>query len=31
MTLTSTGFKKSNYQKKSNLNALGRKFDLDVK
>ena len=31
-TLASTVFKKSNFQKKnSNINALGSKFDLDVK
>ena len=32
MTLASTVFKKSTFQKKkSHLNALGKKFDLDVK
>ena len=31
MTLASTVFKKFNFQKKSHLNALGSKFDLDVK
>ena len=31
MTLASTVFKKSTFQKISHLNALGRKFDLDVK
>ena len=31
MTLASTEFKKSAFQKISDLNALGRKFDLDVK
>ena len=31
MTLASTVFKISTFQKKSHLNALGRKFDLDVK
>ena len=32
MTLALTVFKKSTFpQKKSHLNALGRKFDLDVK
>ena len=31
MTLASTVFKKSTFQKKSHLNALGSKFDLDVK
>ena len=30
MTLASTVFKKSTLQKISHLNALGRKFDLDV-
>ena len=30
MTLASTVFKKSNFQKNSHLNALGSKFDLDV-
>ena len=31
MTFASTVFKKSTFQKKSHLNALGSKFDLDVK
>ena len=31
MTLASTLFKKSTFQKKSHLNALRSKFDLDVK
>ena len=31
MTLASTVFKKWTFQKKSHLNALGSKFDLDVK
>ena len=31
MTLALTVFKKSTFQKISHLNALGRKFDLDVK
>ena len=31
MTLASTVFKKSTFQKISHLNTLGRKFDLDVK
>ena len=31
MTLASTVFKKSTFQKKSHLNALRSKFDLDVK
>ena len=31
MTLVSTIFKKSNFQKISHLNAIGSKFDLDVK
>ena len=31
MTLASTVFKKSTFQKITNLNALGSKFDLDVK
>ena len=31
MTLASTVFKKSTFQKKSHLNAVGSKFDLDVK
>ena len=31
MTLTSTVFKKSTFQKNSHLNALGSKFDPDVK
>ena len=31
MTLASIVFKKSTFQKISHLNALGRKFDLDVK
>ena len=31
MTLSSIAFKKSTFQKKSHLNALGSKFDLDVK
>ena len=31
MTKYSTVFKKSPFQKKSHLNALGSKFDLDVK
>ena len=31
MTMASTVFKKSTFQKKSHLNALGSKFDLDVK
>ena len=31
MTLASTVFKKSAFQKHSHLNALGSKFDLDVK
>ena len=31
MTLASTVFKKSSFQKKIHLNALGSKFDLDVK
>ena len=31
MTLASTVFKKSTFQKISHLNALGSKFDLDVK
>ena len=31
MTLASTGFKKSIFQKISHLNASGSKFDLDVK
>ena len=31
MTLNSTVFKKSTFQKKSHLNALGSKFDLDNK
>ena len=31
MTLASTVFKKSTFQKKTNLNALESKFDLDVK
>ena len=31
MTLTSVVFKKSTFQKLSHLNALGSKFDLDVK
>ena len=30
-TLASTVFKKSTFQKIANLNALGSKFDLDVK
>ena len=30
-TLASTVFKKSTFQKNSHLNALGSKFDLDVK
>ena len=31
MTFASTVFKKSTFQKNSHLNALGSKFDLDVK
>ena len=31
MTLASTVFKKSTFPNFSNLNALGSKFDLDVK
>ena len=31
MTKASTVFKKSTFQKFSHLNALGSKFDLDVK
>ena len=31
MTLASTEFKKSTFQKISNSNALGSKLDLDVK
>ena len=31
MTLASTEFKKSTFKKKSHLNALGSKFDLDIK
>ena len=31
MTLASTVLKKSTFQEISNLNALGSKFDLDVK
>ena len=31
MTKASTVFKKSTFQKKSYLSALGGKFDLDVK
>ena len=31
MTLALTVFRKLTYQKISNLNALGSKFDLDVK
>ena len=31
MTKASTVFKKSTFQKRFQLNALGRKFDLDVK
>ena len=31
MTCASTVFKKSTFQKKSHLNALGSKFDLDFK
>ena len=31
MTLASTVFKKSTFQKNSHLNALGSKIDLDVK
>ena len=31
MTLASTVFKKSTFQKITNLNALGSKLDLDVK
>ena len=31
MTLASTGFKKTTFQKHSHLNALGSKFDLDAK
>ena len=31
MTLASTVFKKSTFQKISNLNALGSNFDLEVK
>ena len=31
MTLASTVFKKWNFQKIPHLNALGSKFDLDVK
>ena len=31
MTLASTVFKKSTFQKNSHLNALGSKFDLDGK
>ena len=31
MTLASKVFKKSTFQKNSHLNALGSKFDLDVK
>ena len=31
MTLASIVFKKSTFQKISHLNALGSKFDLDVK
>ena len=31
MTLASTVFKKSTFQKNSHLNALGSKFDLDLK
>ena len=31
MTWASTVFKKSTFQKNSHLNALGSKFDLDVK
>ena len=31
MTKASTVFKKINFLKKSHLNALGSKFDLDVK
>ena len=30
MTLASTIFKKSTFQKISHLNALGSKFDLDI-
>ena len=31
MTMASKVFKKSSFQKKNHLNALGCKFDLDVK
>ena len=31
MTKASTVFKKSTFQKKIHLNAMGSKFDLDVK
>ena len=31
MTKASTVFKKSTFQKKSHLSALGGKFDIDVK
>ena len=31
MTLASTVFKKSSFQNVSSLNALGSKFDLDIK
>ena len=31
MTLASTVFKKSTFKKNSHLNALGSKFDLDIK
>ena len=31
MTMASKVFKKSTFQKFTNLNALGGKFDLDVK
>ena len=31
MTLASTVFKKLTFQKNSHLNALGSKFDLDIK
>ena len=31
LTLASTVLKKSTFQKNSHLNALGSKFDLDVK
>ena len=31
MTLASTVFKKSTFQKNSHINALGSKFDLDIK